>query len=47
MFGFIKEPDLEITCFTTAGVWYDRVYRKGRETNWMKKCKKEKKSGRK
>lgn len=40
MFGYIKEPDLEITCFTIAGRWYNRVYRKGKETKWMKKEKK-------
>jgi len=42
MFGYVKEPDLEITCFTIAGKWYNRVYRKGKETKWMKKEKKRK-----
>jgi len=39
MFGFVKELDLEITCFTIAGIWYDRFYWKGKETNWMKREK--------
>lgn len=39
MFGYVKEPDLEIVCFTIAGIWYDRVYRKGKETQWMKREK--------
>lgn len=38
MFGYVKEPDLEIVCFTTAGIWYDRVItKKGIETVWMKR----------
>ena len=37
MFGYVKEPNLEITCFTIAGVWYDRFYWKGKETQWMKR----------
>ena len=40
MLGYVKEPDLEVTCQTIAGIWYDRVYRKGKETQWMKRDKK-------
>ena len=40
MFGYVKELDMEITCFTIAGIWYDRVYRKGKETQWMKRDRK-------
>lgn len=40
MFGYIKEPNLEITYQTIAGIWYDRIYWKGKETQWMKRDKK-------
>lgn len=47
MFGFVKELDMEITCFTIAGKWYDRVYRKGKETKWMKREKRSVRNARK
>lgn len=39
MFGYVKEFDMEITCFTIAGIWYDRVIWRGKETQWMKRDK--------
>ena len=39
MFGYVKELDMEITCFTIAGIWYDRVTWRGKETKWMKREK--------
>ena len=38
MFGYIKEPNMEVTAMTIAGIWYNRVItKKDRETVWMKR----------